>query len=115
MGDAGDTPMGHDHFGHLTVKSCIELASGLERVNLSTSHDQPALLKLLNGICGARSGQEYSLTQLPQRRFTAIRLVQIKNFAIGQKTSVAAEEAIPSSIPQFDSKTGPVPSSPQRA
>src|SRR5580658_10204539 len=27
MGEAGDVPMGHDHFGHLTVKSCIKLAN----------------------------------------------------------------------------------------
>ena len=39
MGDAGDTPMGHDHFGHLTVKSCIKLANALERVNPSTLED----------------------------------------------------------------------------
>src|ERR1051326_3487818 len=30
MGDAGDIPMAHDHFGHLTVKSCIELAKAPE-------------------------------------------------------------------------------------
>ncbi len=39
MGDAGDTPMGHDHFGHLTVKSCIKLANALERINPSTLED----------------------------------------------------------------------------
>jgi L-alanine-DL-glutamate epimerase-like enolase superfamily enzyme len=39
MGDAGDVPMGHDHFGHLTVKSCIKLANALERVNPSTLED----------------------------------------------------------------------------
>ena len=39
MGDAGDIPMGHDHFGHLTVKSCIKLANALERVNPSTLED----------------------------------------------------------------------------
>ncbi len=32
MGDAADVPMGHDHFGHLTAKSCIKLANALERV-----------------------------------------------------------------------------------
>ncbi|HEY2014399.1 MAG TPA: hypothetical protein VGH38_12905, partial [Bryobacteraceae bacterium] len=32
MGDAADIPMAHDHFGHLTVKSCIKLAKALERV-----------------------------------------------------------------------------------
>ena len=39
MGDAGDVPMGHDHFGHLTVKSCIKLANALERINPSTLED----------------------------------------------------------------------------
>jgi L-alanine-DL-glutamate epimerase-like enolase superfamily enzyme len=39
MGDVGDTPMGHDHFGHLTVKSCIKLANALERINPSTLED----------------------------------------------------------------------------
>src|SRR3954453_5633764 len=31
MGDDADIPMAHDHFGHLTVKSCIKLAKALER------------------------------------------------------------------------------------
>ena len=39
MGEAGDVPMGHDHFGHLTVKSCIKLANALERINPSTLED----------------------------------------------------------------------------
>ena len=39
MGDAGDVPMAHDHFGHLTVKSCIKLANALERVTPSTLED----------------------------------------------------------------------------
>ena len=39
MGDAADVPMGHDHFGHLTAKSCIKLANALERVTPSTLED----------------------------------------------------------------------------
>jgi len=39
MGDVGNTPMGHDHFGHLTVKSCIKLCNAMERVNPSTMED----------------------------------------------------------------------------
>jgi L-alanine-DL-glutamate epimerase-like enolase superfamily enzyme len=39
MGDASDIPMGHDHFGHLTAKSCIKLANALERVTPSTLED----------------------------------------------------------------------------
>src|SRR3954447_23249926 len=39
MGDAADIPMAHDHFGHLTVKSCIKLAKALERVTPSMLED----------------------------------------------------------------------------
>ncbi|MCZ2149801.1 MAG: mandelate racemase/muconate lactonizing enzyme family protein [Bryobacterales bacterium] len=39
MGDAADIPMGHDHFGHLTAKSCIKLANALERVTPSYLED----------------------------------------------------------------------------
>ena len=39
MGDAADIPMAHDHFGHLTVKSCIKLANALERVTPSMLED----------------------------------------------------------------------------
>src|SRR3954452_5584594 len=39
MGDAADIPMAHDHFGHLTAKSCIKLANALERVTPSTLED----------------------------------------------------------------------------
>ena len=39
MGDAADVPMGHDHFGHLTAKSCIKLANALERVTPSMLED----------------------------------------------------------------------------
>jgi hypothetical protein len=47
--------------------------------------------------------------------FVVSRLVQIKNFAIGQKMSVTGEEAIRSSITQFDSKVGTSPILAQRA
>jgi L-alanine-DL-glutamate epimerase-like enolase superfamily enzyme len=39
MGEAADVPMGHDHFGHLTVDSIIKLASALERVTPSYLED----------------------------------------------------------------------------
>ena len=39
MGDAADIPMGHDHFGHLTVDSIIKLARALERVTPSYLED----------------------------------------------------------------------------
>jgi L-alanine-DL-glutamate epimerase-like enolase superfamily enzyme len=39
MGEAADVPMAHDHFGHLTVKSCIKLAKALERVTPSWLED----------------------------------------------------------------------------
>ncbi len=39
MGDAADVPMAHDHFGHLTVKSCIKLGKALERVTPSWLED----------------------------------------------------------------------------
>src|SRR6476661_8117106 len=39
MGDAADIPMAHDHFGHLTAKSCIKLANALERVTPSMLED----------------------------------------------------------------------------
>jgi L-alanine-DL-glutamate epimerase-like enolase superfamily enzyme len=39
MGDAADIPMGHDHFGHLSTKSCIRLANALERVSPSYLED----------------------------------------------------------------------------
>jgi L-alanine-DL-glutamate epimerase-like enolase superfamily enzyme len=37
--DAADIPMGHDHFGHLTVDSIIKLARALERVTPSYLED----------------------------------------------------------------------------
>jgi L-alanine-DL-glutamate epimerase-like enolase superfamily enzyme len=39
MGDAADVPMAHDHFGHLTVKSCIKLGKAMERVTPSMLED----------------------------------------------------------------------------
>jgi L-alanine-DL-glutamate epimerase-like enolase superfamily enzyme len=39
MGDAGDIPMSHDHFGHLTAKSCIKLGKAMERVTPSWLED----------------------------------------------------------------------------
>ena len=39
MGDAADIPLGHDHFGHLTVDSIIKLARALERVTPSYLED----------------------------------------------------------------------------